>query len=263
LFWNRVISALQIFVHCIDPCTKCKSRRLWYSKRTTVASRYLRLLGCCGDRGRGLAGSGPPPVAHFRDPSEHELIPATLRCCGPQLVPGLLERKTACSLRGMVPLTGAILALEVRHGGNHAERVMKSFAVGMLVCVTLGGTAVAADVPNLIGTWKPTGESAGARIGHSHAGWAAASEPVFNPTPRPFVVVEKQNGRGLSGYEVLPDGRKDPFVGVFKRDGKQIIVSTELGAATADVVGDEIEWCWHDNLPTVSVAVCDVMKKAQ
>jgi hypothetical protein len=78
-----------------------------------------------------------------------------------------------------------------------------------------------------------------------------------------IVVVEKQNGRGLSGYEVLPDGRKDPFVGVFKRDGKHIIISTEQGPATADVAGDEIEWCWQDNLPTVSVAVCDVMKKAQ
>ena len=140
---------------------------------------------------------------------------------------------------------------------------MKCFAVGILACLALGGTAVAADVPNMVGTWKPTGESAGARMGYSHAGWAAALEPVFNPTPRPFVVIEKQNGRGLSGYEVLPDGRKDPFVAVFKRDGKQIIVSTELGAATADVAGDEIEWCWQDNLPTVSVAVCDVMKKAQ
>jgi len=126
---------------------------------------------------------------------------------------------------------------------------MKSFAVGILACLALGGTAGAADIPNMVGTWKPTGESAGARMGYSHAGWAAALEPVFNPTPRPFVVVEKQNGRGLSGDD--------------KRDGKQIIVSTELGAATADVAGDEIEWCWQDHLPTVSVAVCDVMKKAQ
>ena len=126
---------------------------------------------------------------------------------------------------------------------------MKSFAVGVLACLALGATAGAADIPNMVGTWKPTGESAGARMGYSHAGWAAALEPVFNPTPRPFVVVEKQNGRGLSGDD--------------KRDGKQIIVSTELGAATADVAGDEIEWCWQDHLPTVSVAVCDVMKKAQ
>src|SRR5262245_16062969 len=137
----------------------------------------------------------------------------------------------------------------MRHGGSCAERVMKSFAVGILACLALGGTAGAADIPNMVGTWKPTGESAGARMGYSHAGWAAALEPVFNPTPRPFVVVEKQNGRGLSGDD--------------KRDGKQLIVSTELGAAPADVAGGELAWCWQDHLPTVSVAVCDVMKKAQ
>jgi hypothetical protein len=76
-------------------------------------------------------------------------------------------------------------------------------------------------------------------MGYSHAGWAAALEPVFNPTPRPFVVVEKQNGRGLSGYEVLPDGRKDPFVGVFKRDGKQNLV---INLKTAKALGLDLPW---------------------
>ena len=47
---------------------------------------------------------------------------------------------------------------------------MRPFAVGMVVCLALGGRAVAADVPNIVGTWKPTGESAGARIGDSHTG---------------------------------------------------------------------------------------------
>jgi hypothetical protein len=52
------------------------------------------------------------------------------------------------------------------------ERVMRSVAVGILVCLIWGAAAVAADIPNMVGTWKPTGESAGARIGDSHAGWA-------------------------------------------------------------------------------------------
>ena len=123
--------------------------------------------------------------------------------------------------------------------------------------------ARAADVPDMVGTWKPTGESAGVRIGAKHAGWAASSNPVFNPMPRPFVVIEKQEGRSVSGYEVLPDGSRDPFVGVFKRDGKQLLVSTNMGAALADVAGNEMEWCWLDHLPLVAVTVCDVMKKVQ
>jgi hypothetical protein len=77
------------------------------------------------------------------------------------------------------------------------------------------------------------------------------------------VVVEVQNGRSLAGYELLPDGSQDPFVAAFKRDGKQLVVSTTLGAATADVYGDEMEWCWQGTLPNVVAAVCDVMNKVQ
>src|SRR5262245_28943040 len=88
----------------------------------------------------------------------------------------------------------------MRHGGSCAERVMKSFAVGILACLALGGTAGAADIPNMVGTWKPTGESAGARMGYSHAGWAAALEPVFNPTPRPLLWSKNRMG---ADYQVM------------------------------------------------------------
>jgi hypothetical protein len=56
-------------------------------------------------------------------------------------------------------------------------------------------------------------------------------------------VVEVQNGRSLAGYELLPDGSKNRFVAVFKRDGKRLVISTKLGAATADVAAEEMEWC--------------------
>jgi hypothetical protein len=141
---------------------------------------------------------------------------------------------------------------------------MKSAVIGgMLGLCAVVGPIHAAEIPNMVGTWKPSGGSVGARVGRAHAGWAASTKPVLNPTPRPTVVVEVQNGRSLAGYELLPDGSRDPFVAAFKRDGKQLVVSTKLGAATADVSGDEMEWCWQGTLPRVLVAVCDVMKKAQ
>ena len=140
---------------------------------------------------------------------------------------------------------------------------MKFLAIGLALGLVAAGAAHAADVPDMVGTWKPTGESGGVRISAARAGWAASSRPLFNPTPRPFVVIEKQDGRGVSGYEVLPDGSRDPFVGVFKRDGKQLPVSTNVGVALADVSGSEMEWCWLDHLPLVAVAACDVMKKGQ
>jgi hypothetical protein len=141
---------------------------------------------------------------------------------------------------------------------------MKSAAIGaVLGLCAMAGTIHAAEIPNMVGTWKPSGASAGGRVGHAHAGWTASTKPVLNPTPRPTVVVEVQSGRSLAGYELLPDGSQDPFVAAFKHDGKQLVVSTTLGAATADVSGDEMEWCWQGTLPNVVVAVCDVMKKVQ
>jgi hypothetical protein len=142
----------------------------------------------------------------------------------------------------------------------HGRQIVRTVAIAMILSLVSTG-AVAADVPDMVGTWKPTGESAGARIGAARAGWAASSRPTFNPTPRPSIIFEKQEGRGVSGYELLPDGSKDPFVGVFRRDGKQLLASTNVGIAMAEVSGNEMEWCWLDHLPLVAVAVCDVMKK--
>jgi hypothetical protein len=140
---------------------------------------------------------------------------------------------------------------------------MRVVSVGLAVCLvatTIG--ARAADVPNLVGTWKSTGDFAVARTGKARAGFP--EQPVFDHQQRPVLVIEQQDGRGLTGYLLLPDGTKDAFVGVFKRDGQHAIVSTDNpGIGTVDVSGDEIEWCWQDVIPDVRVAACDLMKKAQ
>lgn len=135
--------------------------------------------------------------------------------------------------------------------------------IGFAVCLAAATVvARAAEIPNLVGTWKSTGDFAVARTGKARAGFA--QEPVFNHPQRPAFVVEQQNGRGIIGYLLLPDGTKDAFVGVFKRYGKQVIISTDNpGVGTVDISGDEIEWCWQDVIPDVRVATCDLMKKAQ
>jgi hypothetical protein len=139
---------------------------------------------------------------------------------------------------------------------------MRIALVTAATCLAVSAvTANAANIPNLVGTWKSTGDFAVARTGKARAGFSET--PTFNHSQRPVLVVEQQDGRGLTGYLLLPDGNKDPLVGVFKRDGKQVIVSTDNpGTGTIDVYGDEIEWCWQDVIPDVRVATCDLMKKA-
>jgi hypothetical protein len=114
------------------------------------------------------------------------------------------------------------------------------------------GIARAASLPDMIGTWKPTGETAAARLGDAVSGWPANTKPAFNLQPRPYVVVETQQGHEIAGYEVFADGGREPFVGVFKRDGKELLVSTMKGIALVDMTQRDMEWCWMDNLPQVA-----------
>jgi len=128
------------------------------------------------------------------------------------------------------------------------------------LCLAASSAIVhAADVPNLVGTWN-CGELAAARSGKARAGFAET--PTFNPPQHVSIVVEKQEGRGFTGYIVLPDGAKDPFAGVLKRDGKQALLSADNGKATIDFYGDSSEICWLDDLRGVNVASCAVITKA-
>ena len=46
---------------------------------------------------------------------------------------------------------------------------MKSAAIGaVLALCAMAGTIHAAEIPNMVGTWKPSGASAGGRVGHAH-----------------------------------------------------------------------------------------------
>lgn len=139
---------------------------------------------------------------------------------------------------------------------------MKFIAALLVSGASVIGVAQAADAPNMLGNWNPTGETASARIGLPVSGWTSGSAPAYNLQPRPRVVVDSQQGRGLGGYEVFADGTKEPFVGVLSRNGQHILVSTDRGNAYVDLLSsDSMEWCWMDNLDHVAVVSCDVMAR--
>jgi hypothetical protein len=117
-----------------------------------------------------------------------------------------------------------------------------------------------AQPPNMLGVWKPTGVTAAVRLGASVAGWPQTDKPTFNLKPRPYVVVDVQNGREIAGYEIFADGKREPFVGVFTLAGK-LLVNTLRGMASVDLYGNQIEWCWQDTLSNVAIVSCDVMRK--
>ena len=139
---------------------------------------------------------------------------------------------------------------------------MKFLAIGLAIGLAAAGAAHAADVPDMVGTWKPPPirRRADRRCACRLGGVVA---PGLQSNAAPVCCDRETRWTRVSGYEVLPDGSRDPFVGVFKRDGKQLLVSTNVGVALADVSGNEMEWCWLDHLSLVAVAACDVMKKGR
>jgi hypothetical protein len=143
---------------------------------------------------------------------------------------------------------------------------MKSLYPGIVIALSFSFAIAHADglpaehPPSMVGVWKPIGITAAVRVGEAVSGYPKSGKPVFNLKPRPYVVVNDQEGREIAGYEVFADGTHEPMVGVFKLSGK-LIVSTSRGSATIDFYGDDMEWCWQDNLADVAIVSCDVLRK--
>ncbi len=134
-------------------------------------------------------------------------------------------------------------------------------AAATAVCLACFSAPASAADANLIGHWTSTGETNAARLGQAIAGWPATDKPAFNLSPRPSVVIDVQEGRKLAGHEIFADGSREDFVGVIKRDGRSVLVSTMKGLAMVDLDGDSMEWCWVDTLDALAVVSCDVMRK--
>jgi hypothetical protein len=143
---------------------------------------------------------------------------------------------------------------------------MKLLCMGAITALCFSFAIAQADglpaehPPNMIGVWKPTGVTAAVRVGKAVSGYPKSGKPAFNLKPRPYLVVNDQEGREIAGYEVFADGTHESMVGVFKLSGK-LIVSTSRGSATVDFYGNDMEWCWQDGLTGVAIVSCDVLRK--
>jgi hypothetical protein len=121
--------------------------------------------------------------------------------------------------------------------------------------------ASAATPPDLVGTWTPGPDSIGAIVGKATAGWQDSSGPNLHLGARPTIVVEKQDGRALSGYVMAPDNSHIPFVALLKRSGRSLIGSMPTGVVNADIGKNDMEWCWTDKTPNSAIVACNVLKR--
>jgi hypothetical protein len=105
----------------------------------------------------------------------------------------------------------------------------------LIALIALASTsAVAADFPNVIGTWMIANKGKPATP-YQTAEMASLS-----------VKIVKQDGESFSGTVIGLKGKTERIVGAFRRDGATFVYSSEKTAGTGRVQGNEMEICRTD-----------------
>jgi hypothetical protein len=136
--------------------------------------------------------------------------------------------------------------------------------IGGLALVLAGaGAAMAADVPDLKGTWVP---AEGAHIidgptRHMESGTApVAADPTLHRDTSPFVFrFEGQDGRTFWGT-MSSEKVSEKLIGALSVDGKRFVLADEDGTFDGTVVdADTLDWCYTHVLPTSRVVGCGLL----
>jgi hypothetical protein len=140
-----------------------------------------------------------------------------------------------------------------------AIRAIASFGAGILV----SGVALAADPPDLVGTWKAVpGTYASVRLGDNNDYHPEYKTPNFGvPDEAWSLIIESQNGRAFVGRAESPAGKGEPVVGVVSFDGTRLIMAAEEAGLFGTVDGNQIEICFQDQEDDRSGVSCYVAQK--
>ncbi len=138
---------------------------------------------------------------------------------------------------------------------------MRSLIVAGALLVALSVGATAADAPNIVGTWTPTAHSA-ARVGKNAHYQSAVKPSLAKGADKAFTwKIDSQDSNSFSGTATGPKGKTEMIVGAFRQDGKRFVFSTGNGNGSGEVSGDDLEFCWTDNIPSYIAAACTTYKR--
>lgn len=118
-----------------------------------------------------------------------------------------------------------------------------------------------AATPNILGTWTPVEPFVMSGSGESNAGWNATPGPSSKPAPDPHIVFDKQDGRVVSGYMAAPGGERTPIHGMIKSDGSSLTARNSNGVISADIKGNQMEWCFTSMKPNIDYVACNPFQR--
>jgi hypothetical protein len=111
---------------------------------------------------------------------------------------------------------------------------MVALVAAVALIALLSTKAIAADAPNVIGTWMISTR------GHS------ATSDQSTQIASLVVKILRQDGDSFSGTIIGPKGKTERMVGAFRRDGMTFIYSSEKTAGIGQVQGNEMQICRTD-----------------
>ena len=114
---------------------------------------------------------------------------------------------------------------------------MRSFVSCVALCALVSAPAMAADVPDVVGTWKISNRRHAATSDNREQSVELASLTI---------TISRQTSDSFSGTVVGPKHKPEQIVGSFRRDGKTFVYSSAKTAGVGQVVGDEMQICRTD-----------------
>ncbi len=136
---------------------------------------------------------------------------------------------------------------------------MAVFGAGLIAA----SVAMAAEPPDLVGTWKATGEAhASVRLGDGNDHHPDYDDPNFgSPEHAWTIVIAEQKGRAFHGVARSPKGGEEEIVGVVSFDAEHMIMSGEEAGLFGEIMGDKIEFCFQDHDDDRASVACFIAAK--
>jgi hypothetical protein len=136
---------------------------------------------------------------------------------------------------------------------------LAAFGVGLIAA----SVAMAADPPDLVGTWKATGEAhASVRLGDGNEHHPEYDDPSFGAPEHAWaIVINEQKGRAFHGVAQSPKGIEEEIVGVVSFDAEHLLIAGDEAGLFGEVLGDKIEFCYQDHEDDRAGVACFIAAK--
>ncbi|SNX27694.1 hypothetical protein SAMN06295945_0010 [Polynucleobacter meluiroseus] len=131
----------------------------------------------------------------------------------------------------------------------------------LVLAALTSSLALAQTAPNIVGTWEAVSAvsaSGGTEDRQQRSVLSSKKDAAILK-----LTITTQEGAAFRGETAWQEGIKNVVVGVFQRDGKTIIISSDVAVGSGYVENNEMEYCSASVLTTKNRASCTILKKVK